>query len=82
MSSGARRREQQQALATQVDGTLKMSPGAKRREQQQAPATQVEGGLKETGVKETAAEISSSMSGVDARSLRVQPGAPSVTSSG
>jgi AraC family transcriptional regulator len=77
MSPGAWRREQQQALATQVDGTLKMSPGARRPEQREALAPQLDGRL-----KETAAEISSSMSGVDARSLRVQPGAPSVTSSG
>ena len=59
-----------------------MSPGAWRREQREAVVTQLEGGLKETGGKETAAEVSSSMPGVGARSFRIQPGAPSVTGSG
>ena len=60
-----------------------MSPGAWRREQQEAVATQLDGGLKQTGAIETAAEVSSSMTGVGARSFRIQPGAPPpVTGSG
>jgi AraC family transcriptional regulator len=84
MSPGAWRREQQEAVVAQLEGRLNMSPGASRREQQQqqALATQLEGGLKETGAKETGAEVSSMMPGVGARSLRIQPGAPSVTGSG
>jgi AraC-like DNA-binding protein len=60
-----------------------MSPGAWRREQQEALVRQLDGGLKKTGAKETAAEVSSSVPGVGALSLRIQPGAPPpVTSSG
>jgi AraC family transcriptional regulator len=77
MSPGAWRREERGAFVTRLDGRLKMSLGASRHEQQEALVTQLEGRL-----KDTVADVSSSMPGVGARSLRIQPGAPPVTSSG